>query len=487
MTYVGAEQRFEADLSEGLRGLGIPDWLAAVADPVRAQAALTLRIPEFASGELTLRECEVEQVRMKDDAWTVRYRLAIEGPEDGSERFCQLRGDLVPSSREEPGEVGGGFGTDGWRCYVPELRLDLRLEVQDHDADLPSLSLLTDPIEAGALLERAIRGSSPAYADLRIQSSSPRVMRYKPGSRCTILYRLEFPPGCDARGWPNPVVAKTHWGDKGRNAYEGMRALWDSELGRSRAVRIAEPLAYLPEPRVLVQASIPQERTLKELIRSSFAAATPQAVEELAGYVEKVGVGLAQLHTCSVRSGVVVAWDDDLAEVRGRVRRVAASMPALSDAVTPLLDRLDALAARYPPQPRVPAHRSFRPAQVLLHDGEIGFIDFDGFCQAEPALDLALFRTTLKDFGVRMGPEEGERQLDDDVLQKRLRELDDLCERFLTGYEAIAPVSRERVALWETLDILSAVLNCWLKVKVERLVYRLSLLRHHLRTTDLGL
>ena len=72
-------------------------------------------------------------------------------------------------------------------------------------------------------------------------------------------------------------------------------------------------------------------------------------------------------------------------------------------------------------------------------------------------------------------------------MQKRLRELDDLCERFLTGYEAIAPVSRERVALWETLDILSAVLNCWLKVKVERLVYRLSLLRHHLRTTDLGL
>src|SRR3990172_3798367 len=191
--------------------------------------------------------------------------------------------------------------------------------------------------------------------------------------------------------------------------------------------------------------------------------------------MERVGVGLAQLHTCGVRSGVVVTWDDDLAEVRGRVRRAAASMPALSDAVTPLLDRLDALAARYPPQPRVPAHRSFRPAQVLLHDGEIGFIDFDGFCQAEPALDLALFRTTLKDFGVRMGPEEGERQLDDDVLQKRLRVLDHLCELFLAGYETIAPVSRERVALWETLDILSAVLNCWLKVKVERLVYRLSL------------
>ena len=185
MTYVGPlEQSFEADLSESLRRLGIPDWLAVVADPGRARAALTLRIPEFASGELTLRECEIEQVRMKDDAWTVRYRLAIEGPEAGSERSCQLRGDLVAPSRAEPGEVSGsGFGTDGWRCYIPELRLDLGLEPQGRDVGLPSLSL-------------------------------------------------------------------------------------------------------------------PLERTLKELIRSSLAAGTPQAVGELAGYIEKVGVGLAQLHTC---------------------------------------------------------------------------------------------------------------------------------------------------------------------------------------------
>src|SRR5207248_9088057 len=98
------------------------------------------------------------------------------------------------------------------------------------------------------------------------RSCVPRVMRYKPGSRCTILYHLEYPPGPDA-GWPELVVAKTYAGDKGRIAWEGMRALWASPLARSSAVTIAEPLAFLPEMNVLVQGPIREEQTLHDLIR----------------------------------------------------------------------------------------------------------------------------------------------------------------------------------------------------------------------------
>jgi hypothetical protein len=110
---------------------------------------------------------------------------------------------------------------------VPEL--DLLLETLPAAAALPALPILTDAEQARTLLERSIRAGGPAYQDIRMRSCAPNVVRYKPGSRCTILYGLEYPDGGAAqRNSPDLVVAKTYRGDKGCNAYEGMRALWEA-------------------------------------------------------------------------------------------------------------------------------------------------------------------------------------------------------------------------------------------------------------------
>jgi Ser/Thr protein kinase RdoA (MazF antagonist) len=290
-----------------------------------------------------------------------------------------------------------------------------------------------------------------------------------------VLYRLEFPPEYEGRGWPNPVVAKTHHGAKGRNAYEGMRALWNSNLRTGSAVTIAEPLAFLPRENVVLQGPVPGELTLEQLVESSLGGGRPDTIDELTRYIAKTGIGLAELHTCGVSSGKLVTLDGELAQLEARIARLAELEPEVAGATRSLLRRLEARAADHPAGRPGPAHRSFRPAQVLLHKGEIGFIDFDGFCQAEPALDLALFRAILKDIGLRALRGDG------DATAK----VEHLCEVFLAGYEAIAPVSRARVALWEALDLLSLVFNCWKKVKPQRLEHRLELLSHHLQTSGL--
>ena len=66
-------------------------------------------------------------------------------------------------------------------------------------------------------------------------------------------------------------------------------------------------------------------------------------------------------------------------------------------------------------------------------------------------------------------------------------ELDELCDRFLDEYERAAPVSRERVALWETLYLLENVLNTWEKVRPECLPGAMALFEHHLRQSRLPL
>src|SRR5690606_37364739 len=100
------------------------------------------------------------------------------------------------------------------------------------EAALPALEPLTDPAQAAAILERALR-ALPQYRGLAVQTCAPRVVRQKPGSRCTILYDLTYR---DGSAGPTPVVAKAYKGGKGKNAHAAMRALWESPLRASGSV-----------------------------------------------------------------------------------------------------------------------------------------------------------------------------------------------------------------------------------------------------------
>ena len=68
-----------------------------------------------------------------------------------------------------------------------------------------------------------------------------------------------------------------------------------------------------------------------------------------------------------------------------------------------------------------------------------------------------------------------------------LSELDGLCDLFLDEYERMAPVSRERVALWETLYLLENALNSWIKLEPERFESGMALLERHIRQSSLSL
>ena len=443
----------------GLEPLGeMPDWLARLDDDAEVQAALVEAIDGVQGAKLS-------GVRLKRAGWTARCTIAL----DGEEGAKHLAATIVPPGGNEPSlpAASGRPGSEGWRCWVPRLRLELTSA--EPEAKLAALALLTDPEAARALLEEAIRAGTPAYRDMRIISAAPQVMRYSPGSRCTVLYRLELPEGGNA---PDIVVAKTyHRADKGRIAWDGMRRLWQSPLARSDVVTIAEPLAWLPEEKILVQGPIAESRTLKELLLTTFAEGS-EASAELRGYMAKTAEGLAELHQSGATSDVRATWEEELDEVREVLGRLTSTLPSLDGVADPWLEHLEHLAQKTPEDPLVAAHRSFRPAQVLLHGDGIGFIDFDGFCRAEPALDIALFRATARDLAMSVLSPGA-------PLEDRLGAADDLCEYFLACYEKFAPISRTRVALWEALDLFTNVLHSWTKVKPARLSHALALLQHH--------
>jgi thiamine kinase-like enzyme len=466
------DQEQDAIVWDGLKIFSrLPDWLVAARDPDRICARLSHIVPEFDQGRILLQKCDVGHIRYKEDRWTGLYHLATSLPGEKTPQTVILEGAIYPPGVIPPGEpqVEGAFGREGWHAVIPDL--NLKLKTQESETVLGSLAFLTDPEESRHYLMRNIQAGSRKYQDIEIQASNPKVVRYKPGSRCTVLYHPEYPHNMPPdQQWPELVVAKIYRGEKGKNAFDSMVALWNSPLGSSDTVQIAEPLAYNEQERVMIQGPIREEKTLKRFMIAAFRAGTSEAIEELNQVMRKTAAGLAELHQSNVTLGQTWEWEDEMSEVRERIERLSTAYPDLAQAADPLLDRLQQLADACPPDPLVPTHGSFRPAQVLLYKDQIGFIDFDSFCQSEPANDLALFLSTVMSLGLTNSDFDDARDtgstMDEKTRQSRFEMAMSVSENFLDEYEKHFPVSRQRVALWESLDIFMLVLHGWIKVKV---------------------
>ena len=470
----------------------LPDWLAAPMRPDRLEESLRRHVPELTDGTLTLLSCRADQLRAKEDQWLARCRVTLTTPPttadtdtdtdtgtDGQTREVVLVGVLHHPHQGDPDPLPhtqARFGEPGYQVWLPDLRLHLAQE--ETDPGLPSLGDLTDPHASARLIETMLRQGNHPHA--HITTSTPTIARYKPGSRCTIVYDLIYDP--PAPTLPNPVIAKTHQGDKGAYAHQAMTALWNTHLSQGHHVLLAEPLGYLPHDRILLQGPVPEDQTLKELCHHAFTTTDPHLLDTLRTHLTATAHALAALHTSGATYPRTVTVTDWMEETREVVDRLGHTVPEVPGWAAPLLRRLEDIDASNPADPLVSSHHDFRPAQVLLSERGLAFIDFDGAAMAEPGLDIGRFRGKLRDIGVTAlaAQPEGYRE---DRLRDRLHLLDDICDQFLADYQAHAPVTTQRVLLWETIDLFMALLHTWTKVRLLRVEPRLAILLHQLDTS----
>lgn len=468
----------------------LPDWLAALMQPDRLQDSLRRHVPEIADGRLNLVSCRADQLRAKDDQWHARCRVTVVDATvvDASvvdatvvaavPREVVLVGLLHPPGRSDPDPLPSSrlpFGADGFELWLPDLRLHLATE--DADPGLPALGDLTEADVAARLIEEMLRDG--LHPSAKVRSVTPSIARYKPGSRCTIVYAVDYEPGADD-DLPNPIIAKTHQGDKGAFAHQAMSALWDTTLSEGRSVLIAEPLGYLPEERILLQGPVPEDRTLKELCVEAFETEDPELMDLLRVHLSETARALAALHTSGAVYPRTVTVADWMAETREVLDRLGHTVPELPGWAEPLIATLEGLDASTPPDALVSSHHDFRPAQVLLSDRGLAFIDFDGAAMAEAGLDIGRFSGKLRDIGVTAlaSHSDGYRE---DRLRDRLELLDAMCAEFLAEYRACGQVDPLRVELWEMIDLFMALLHTWTKVRLLRVRPRLAIVQHRLR------
>ena len=469
------QQAQDAAISTGLKQFSdLPDWLASIKDHDRTYRVLARDIPEIADGTIVLKKCKVGHMQYKQGVWQNRCTVKFRFHGEPEAKTIELNGILYPSGSipaDHP-VVEGAFGTGSWHAILPELNLELR--ALKPETELVAFGILTDPEEARQFLERSLRSGSPAYRNIRIQSCDPQIVRYKPGDRCTILYHLEYTSDTpsDAHA-PSIIVAKTTRQEKERNAFASLSALWKASFGSSGPVRIAEPIAYDPDLKVFLQGPIDEEQTLADLFLSALDEGTAESLGTVNKAMGKTAEGLADLHRSGVQIGPVVSWADELAEIEASLFPLSMVFPDISSHAEPFLKRLKQLEAVTSPDSLIPSHGTFRPVQVLLHKEELGFIDFDSFCQSEPARDLSMFLTSMMSISLAD-------TADPAAWESRFERVFSIREQFLDAYEERQPVSRQRVVLWEALNLFYFVVTGWTKVKPSELPLLVRLLNRFL-------
>jgi hypothetical protein len=256
-----------------------------------------------------------------------------------------------------------------------------------------------------AALESAGSASLPGAEQWTLKSVRAEPVRYKPGDRCVIRYRLVMlrpgPRGAGGDGQTDraevSVIGKLY-----REQAQAVAA--DALLARLRKSSTRDwcpaPLGRVDSLAVLLsqdlgdQRSDPPTRPGPDVIHPG----NPHS----AGTIAAAGRALADLHASdTVELGTPLRRGTDEADKAvKRAQVLSAYLPSLAAETTRIsrevCDRLRSLhPARF-----VPAHGSYKPSQLLVRDGSVFLVDFDQFCQADPALDVGYFMAYLRPPGL---------------------------------------------------------------------------------------
>jgi aminoglycoside phosphotransferase (APT) family kinase protein len=111
---------------------------------------------------------------------------------------------------------------------------------------------------------------------------------------------------------------------------------------------------------------------------------------------------LARLHTSTVRPNEAAprTGGKEAKRARERAALIAGRNAEQAEEVKRLSQQLAARLDALQPDQYRPAHGGFKASQLLFHSHRVFVVDFDGFCLADPALDVGYFLAYLRPSGL---------------------------------------------------------------------------------------
>jgi Phosphotransferase enzyme family len=269
------------------------------------------------------------------------------------------------------------------------------------DPKLPHLDAVMAPAEHPDLahvLEATAREVHDVPPDLSLLGVVAEPVRYKPGNRCVIRYRLRFgEPGTDAATRTCTLVAKLYGEVSEAQAADELLARLRDRAGVAWTAR---PLGVVPGLPLALTEDLGSSRDPVPA-HSGLHVVHPGS-ENALEVVRRAARALAELHTSGLDTGDLSrrTGADEAGKAAKRARLLEQYVPELTPVIRQVTGALCATLAALPADTLRPAHGSYKSSQLMVRDGAVFLVDFDQFCLADPALDVGYFLAYLRPAGL---------------------------------------------------------------------------------------
>jgi len=295
--------------------------------------------------------------------------------------------------------------------YVPQL--GIAVQKFPADATLPALAASCDTAPHSPLWQALQIAAQAQLHDpqwqLTLASTEP--VRYKPASRCVMRYRLQLTHRTTAEQKILTVFGKVYANIGQADHVQSLQQqLYEEQTKAGDLPLLPCPLNMLASLGLTFNEAI-QPASDDVTLRTGTQALQPQLERGCGGTITQIlipeeelcltGQALARLHCSTVISeDAPRTGAKEAKRARERATLIATHNPAQADEVQKLAQQLAAQLETLQPDSYLPAHGGFKASQLLFHSHHIFVVDFDGFCLADPALDVGYFLAYLRPSGL---------------------------------------------------------------------------------------
>ena len=432
--------------------------LAQLRDEQWVKQALEAALRDMANGpvEVTAFQIEYCKIRPKRDinvALNLTLRMRWSGGPIQRRVSCTLWSGVETARRQyadetlrlEPDFLDASRGLDGFErlmTLVPDVAMVVRLFPADR-----TLGGLVPAIVASRMLP-LLDNFLPACREegWRARDLQYVVVRYKPEHLCTLRYLVHMSRPFRLEARTQEVYGKVYQDEHWRSAFDVLEACWTAASRSDGAWRVARPIVAMPAWRFSLQEAVSGRgfrQVIADLVHDDASEADLAQAEE---HLRALARAIRSFQRAPVRLGPRRDFGWLLARPLRNLPYLQQSEPALAEDLTRLTQELMRLEQTIPDAALGLAHCDLVHDKVLIDGHHIGIIDLDRAGQAEPPYDVACFLTHLCSFGTRH--------------PQWRQQVQRLSETLRAAYLGLAPeVSRERLALYEALDLASYVLR----------------------------
>lgn len=299
---------------------------------------------------------------------------------------------------------------------------DLGLAAQHFPADngLPALPTCCDTSPRSPLFAALQTAAHQQTGDTthHLVKASAEPVRYKPGNRCVIRYHLQLEqPAAEARSQQKTlsIFGKVYSNpEQARDIQSLQQQLYDEQKQAGEIPFLPQPLGMMDalgltfNEAVQVSYAKSQPDDQWHTLRTGKQALQPQITSGRGGIITQIvtpdeelrlaAQALARLHTSNVhpaakgpRTGAKEAR-----RAQERAQLLAEHNQAQATQIQACVQQLASRLERLQLDLYRPAHGGFKASQLLFHSHRVYVVDFDGFCLADPALDVGYFLAYLR-------------------------------------------------------------------------------------------